>query len=302
MHHLIIPIEQKYFFCATIRSNPLYHFQGGKTIRHTHGSTTSRVAQPYTTLMAGPLPGWHNHTPHSWQDHFQGGTTIRHTHGSTTSRVAQPYATLMAGPLPGWHNHMPHSWQDHFQGGTTIRHTHGSTTGYHIFSSADSSKCSTSIALSGRICSDLHWEVRKWKGLDQGAIIPSSITATISPNKLLGQLDPVDRNFSGSRPSPVKDEGIRDGHIKEKVIYISIELSAFDPTVIISSGLITFIHSCHAFVVGRDSKGAAYFLFTAISLSSGHRCDALRITVGVHDHDDLSVLPCTCTDFPGLLG
>ena len=89
----------KIIFCATIRSNPLYHFP--------------RVAQPYATLMAAPLPGWHNHTPHSWQHHFQGGTTIRHTHGSTTSRVAQPYATLMAVPLPGWQ---------------TLRHTHGSTT------------------------------------------------------------------------------------------------------------------------------------------------------------------------------
>ena len=82
----------------------------------------------------------------------------------------------------------------------------------------------------------------------------------------------------------------------------SIELSAFDPTVIISSGLITFIHSCHVFVVGSDSKGAANFLSTTISLSSGHRCDALGITVGVHDHDDYSALPCTCTDFPGLRG
>ena len=72
--------------------------------------------------------------------------------------------------------------------------------------------------------------------------------------------------------------------------------------MIVSSGLITFIHSCHVFVVGSDSKGAAYFLSTAISQSSGHRCDALGITVGVHDHDDLSVLPCTCTDFPGLHG
>ena len=86
------------------------------------------VAQPYATLMAAPLPGWHNHTPHSWQYHFQGGTTIRHTHGSATSRVMQSYTTLMAAPLPGWHNHTPHSWQHHFQGGTTMRHTHGSTT------------------------------------------------------------------------------------------------------------------------------------------------------------------------------
>ena len=58
----------------------------------------------------------------------------------------------------------------------------------------------TSIALSWRCYGDLHWEVRKWKGLDQGAIIPSSITATIFPNKLLGQLDPepLDGNFSSS--------------------------------------------------------------------------------------------------------
>ena len=171
----------KIFFCATIRSNPLYHFQGGTTIRHTHGSTTSREAQPYATLMAAPL---------------QGGTTIRHTHGSTTSRVVQPYTTLMAVPLPGWHNHTPHSWQHHFQGGTTIRHTHGSTTSREAqpystlmagplavtsFLLLIAVSATTSIALSWRCCGDLHWEVRKWKGLDQGTIIPSSITATIFP-------------------------------------------------------------------------------------------------------------------------
>ena len=38
MHHLV-PIELKHF-CATIRSNALYHFQSGTTICHIHGSTT----------------------------------------------------------------------------------------------------------------------------------------------------------------------------------------------------------------------------------------------------------------------
>ena len=86
---------------------------------------------------------------------------MRHTHGSTTSRAAQPYATLMAVPL---------------------------TVASFLLLIAVSA--ATSIALSWICCGDLHWDVGKWKGLDQGAIIPSSITATISPNKLLGQLDP----------------------------------------------------------------------------------------------------------------
>ena len=109
--------------------------------------------------------------PHSWQHHFQGGTTICHTHGGTTSRVTQPYATLMAVPL-----------------------------GVTSFLLLIAVSAATKIALSWRCCGDLHWKVRKWKGLDQGAIIPSSLTATISPDKLLGQLDPelLDSNFSGS--------------------------------------------------------------------------------------------------------
>ena len=141
----------------------------------------------------------------------------------------------------------------------------------------------TSIALSWRCCGDLHWEVRKWKRLDQGAIIPSSITATIPPiSSLASWILNCLIEISVAPDHP---------RLRMKAfVYIFIELSAFDPTVIISSGLITFIHSCHVFVVGSDSKGAAYFLSTAISLSSGHRCDALGITVGVHDHDDLSAM------------
>ena len=39
MHHPIVPIELK-LYLFHIKKNPLYHFQGGTTIRHTHGSTT----------------------------------------------------------------------------------------------------------------------------------------------------------------------------------------------------------------------------------------------------------------------
>ena len=75
------------------------------------------------------------------------------------------------------------------------------------------------------------------------------------------------------------------------------KILAFCPAVIVSSELISAIHTSHKFIVGEDTFRARYLDTTLIFLFPKNSPTSGRLDVGGHDHYLFPVHPSTRTHF-----
>ena len=138
-------------------------------------------------------------------------------------------------------------------------------------------------------------EVAKWKRVDYSSPTTSTATTAVLANQLLGELQSEGFEIlEGARSARGlhQDVSVGDGHIKEKEKNIFIKFSALRSAAVVSTQLISTIHSSHELVVGYDALWARYFQATPVSLPVNSAMTR-RLTVGGHHHH-LLVHPGTC--------
>ena len=152
-----------------------------------------------------------------------------------------------------------------------------------------------------RLIRQLDRKVSQWKGYyGRGAMARSATTAVITDevgcqlqSKVLDVLDGVVRAVV-----LVEDVGVGNCHGKQEIINIFIEFPALCAAAVVSTQLVTPIHSSHVGVIlddgfwGRDRDSGA------IPLSSEYSASCLGLSGCGHYRDCFSVLPDTRTDLP----
>ena len=94
-----------------------------------------------------------------------------------------------------------------------------------------------------------------------------------------------------------QNEAVCDGDVKEKVIDVLVKLLAALSTLILSSELVTVVHSSHKLVIQDDHLLTWNSDSGTVQPSSLDHSYIRWLTVGCHYHDNLYVLPSCSTHF-----